>query len=61
MNAAVPQGTALSSSPVDLPERLAAALAARQGLLARCAGEGTTAYRLFHGSAEGYDGLAIDR
>lgn len=44
-----------------LPELLAAAFAARRELLARCAAEGTTAYRLFHGSAEGYGGLSIDR
>ena len=45
----------------SLSELLSAAYAARRALLARCASEGTNAYRLFHGSAEGYDGLAIDR
>lgn len=51
----------MSAHPMPLPERLLAAFATRQGLLARCAAEGTTAYRLFHGSVEGYDGLTIDR
>lgn len=45
----------------SLTERLAAALATRQELLARCTQEGTNAYRLFHGIAEGFDGLTIDR
>lgn len=49
------------SSSNALPDLLAAAFAARQALLARCASEGTNAYRLFHGSVEGYDGLTIDR
>lgn len=44
-----------------LSNRLLAALQARKMLLADCAIEGTTAYRLFHGSAEGCAGLTIDR
>lgn len=51
----------MSASNASLTDLLSAAFDARQGLLARCAGEETNAYRLFHGSAEGYDGLAIDR
>ncbi len=51
----------MSASPMSLPERLSAAFAAREALFARCAAERTTAYRLFHGSVEGYDGLTIDR
>lgn len=51
----------MSVAPASLPALLAAAFTARRELLARCAGEGTDAYRLFHGSAEGRDGLAIDR
>ncbi len=37
------------------------ALAARAGLLPRLEAEGTDSYRLFHGAAEGREGLAIDR
>ena len=48
-------------SPESLSDRLTAALSARSALLDRCAAEGTTGYRLFHGSAEGYGGLSIDR
>lgn len=51
----------MSASSASLTDLLSAAFNARRGLLARCASEGTNAYRLFHGSAEGYDGLAIDR
>jgi 23S rRNA (cytosine1962-C5)-methyltransferase len=43
---------------VELVDR---ALEARAGLLDRLRGEGTDAYRVFHGSAEGREGLAIDR
>ena len=47
--------------PEPLPSLLAAAFAARGDLLARLRAEGTDAYRLFHGSAEGRPGLAVDR
>ena len=40
---------------------LADALAARSGLLAQLAAEKTDAYRLYHGSVEGQEGLTIDR
>lgn len=40
---------------------LAAALDARAELLPRLHAEQTDAYRLFHGSVEGYPGLTIDR
>jgi 23S rRNA (cytosine1962-C5)-methyltransferase len=40
---------------------LARALDARANLLERLDAEGTDAYRLFHGAAEGREGLAIDR
>ncbi len=40
---------------------LAAAFAQRSGLLAQLHAEGTTAYRLFHGSTEGIAGLTVDR
>jgi 23S rRNA (cytosine1962-C5)-methyltransferase len=49
------------SSSQFLSGRLSAAFSARKALLSRCAAEGTTAYRLFHGSAEGCGGLTIDR
>lgn len=49
------------SSSESLSGRLSAAFSARKALLSRCAAEGTTAYRLFHGSAEGCGGLSIDR
>ncbi len=48
-------------APASLSERLLAAYSARQSLIARCAAEDTTAYRLFHGSAEACSGLTIDR
>lgn len=51
----------MSVPQASLPELLSAAFIVRRGLLARCASEGTNAYRLFHGTAEGYDGLTIDR
>lgn len=51
----------MSLSQVSLSDCLLAAFTARHGLLARSADEGTTAYRLFHGSVEGCDGLTIDR
>lgn len=40
---------------------LANALASRQALIARLHAEQTDAYRLFHGTAEGYPGLTVDR
>lgn len=43
----------MPASGIALSELLSNAYAARRGLLARCASEGTNAYRLFHGSAEG--------
>lgn len=45
----------------DLRPRLAAALDARTGLIARLHAEDTNAYRLFHGSVEGCPGLTVDR
>lgn len=45
----------------SLSLHLSAALDVRRDLFARCARDGTNAYRLFHGVAEGYDGLTIDR
>ncbi len=44
-----------------LPPLLGAALDARAELLPRLHAEQTDAYRLFHGSGEGYPGLTIDR
>lgn len=44
-----------------LSESLRAAAAAREALAVGWAAEGTTAYRLFHGSVEGREGLTIDR
>ncbi|PKO83962.1 MAG: SAM-dependent methyltransferase [Betaproteobacteria bacterium HGW-Betaproteobacteria-11] len=40
---------------------LAGALANREALLARLHAEQTDAYRLFHGTTEGYPGLTVDR
>jgi len=40
---------------------LAAALGRRAELLSRLHGEGTDAYRLFHGTVEGHAGLTVDR
>lgn len=51
----------MSVSQISLSDLLSIAFAARRDLLVRCASEDTNAYRLFHGSAEGYDGLTIDR
>lgn len=48
----------MASSLVDL---LAAALGARAALIEGLEAEGTDAYRLFHGSVEGFPGLTIDR
>lgn len=47
--------------PSALPDSLAPALAARSPLIERLEAEDTTAYRLFHGSAEGQPGLTVDR
>ena len=47
--------------PAHLNDLLAAALTARRALLEQLHAEQTTAYRLFHGSAEGVAGLAVDR
>lgn len=47
--------------PDNLTNQLAAALASRRELLERLAAEDTDAYRLFHGSVEGYPGLTVDR
>ncbi len=44
-----------------LSDLLMAALTARSGLLDQLHGEGTDAYRLFHGSVEGLPGLTVDR
>jgi 23S rRNA (cytosine1962-C5)-methyltransferase len=45
----------------ELSRSLAAALTVRSGLLAQLEAEKTDACRLFHGSAEGHEGLTIDR
>lgn len=45
----------------SLSDRLAAAATARAALVAQLEAEGTNAYRLFHGSAEGEPGLTVDR
>ncbi len=47
--------------PSSLPDRLAAALAARAPLIEQLEAEQTDAYRLFHGSTEGEAGLTVDR
>ncbi|TVO64968.1 class I SAM-dependent rRNA methyltransferase [Denitromonas ohlonensis] len=44
-----------------LTDQLATALSARAPLFERLAEEGTEAYRVFHGSAEGAPGLTVDR
>ena len=44
-----------------LTDLLTAALAARTDLLTRLDAEDTDAYRLFHGSGEGWPGLTVDR
>ena len=49
------------SPPSSLAESLTAAFAARAELRARLHAEGTDAYRLFHGSVEGFPGLTVDR
>ena len=46
---------------MQLPDLVDRALAARAGLLERLRAEDTDAYRVFHGAAEGREGLAIDR
>lgn len=45
----------------QLSDLLAAAFSSRQELLEKLHAEGTTAYRLFHGSVEGRPGLTVDR
>lgn len=47
--------------PSSLVDLLAASLGARAALIERLEAEGTDAYRLFHGSAEGFPGLTLDR
>jgi 23S rRNA (cytosine1962-C5)-methyltransferase len=47
--------------PAELSRSLDAALTARSGLLSRLDAEDTNAYRLFHGTVEGSEGLTIDR
>ena len=42
-------------------EHLATAFVAREALINQCHAEQTDAYRLFHGSVEGYPGLTVDR
>jgi 23S rRNA (cytosine1962-C5)-methyltransferase len=46
---------------MEILSLLSRALDARASLLERLDAEGTDAYRLFHGAAEGREGLAIDR
>lgn len=46
---------------MHLPELVDRALEARAGLLERLRAEGTDSYRVFHGAAEGREGLTIDR
>jgi 23S rRNA (cytosine1962-C5)-methyltransferase len=48
-------------SDVDLRELIASALARRAALRVELAAEATDAYRLFHGIAEGWPGLSVDR
>lgn len=45
----------------ELSHSLPRSLSARSALLAQLASEKTDAYRLFHGTIEGQDGLTIDR
>ncbi len=49
------------TEPSSLAERLREALARRAALLARLDAEGTDCVRLFHGVAEGREGLTVDR
>lgn len=51
----------MPQSPDALVAPLAAAYKARTELLARLHAESTNAYRLFHGSVEGHNGLTVDR
>lgn len=52
----------LAASPSEsLHKLLATAFDARGNLLTRLHGEGTDAYRLFHGTAEGWPGMTVDR
>jgi 23S rRNA (cytosine1962-C5)-methyltransferase len=46
---------------MDLPDLVERAIAARAPLVDRLAAEGTDAYRVFHGAAEGREGIAVDR
>ena len=46
---------------MNLPELVDRALAARAGLRERLRAEDTDAWRVFHGAAEGFEGLTIDR
>ncbi len=46
---------------MELVERVERALAARSALARALAAEGTDCWRLFHGAAEGREGLSIDR
>jgi 23S rRNA (cytosine1962-C5)-methyltransferase len=48
-------------SDVDLPTLLNRALERRLPLLAQWYAEGTDCYRLFHGTAEGFPGVTVDR
>ena len=48
-------------SDVDLPALLNRALERRLPLLAQWHAEGTDCYRLFHGTAEGFPGVTVDR
>ena len=50
-----------SMSDHSIPALLAAAWQARQLLIADLHAEGTTAYRLFHGTAENWPGVTVDR
>jgi 23S rRNA (cytosine1962-C5)-methyltransferase len=49
------------SVPNTLSGLLAAALEARSDLIAKLQAEDTNAYRVFHGTAEGFPGLTVDR
>lgn len=53
--------TTLVPAPDHLTSLLATAFEARGSLLDRLHAEGTDAYRLFHGTAEGWPGLTIER
>jgi 23S rRNA (cytosine1962-C5)-methyltransferase len=56
-----PSSLSYDSRSHAFTDLLAAALSSRTDLLDRLHSEGTDAYRLFHGTAEGMPGLTVDR